>query len=41
MRLEKELHIDIHKKRMDLLVHHLYGILRTSTPFYADKECTP
>ena len=20
-------------------VHHLYGILRTGTPFYADKEC--
>lgn len=41
MRHEKELHIDIHKKRMDLLVHHLYGILRTGTSFYADKECTP
>ena len=41
MRHEKELHIDTHKRRMDLRVHHLYGILRTGTPFYADKECTP
>ena len=23
------------------ILHHLYGILRTGTPFYADKECTP
>lgn len=25
MRHEKELHIDTHKRRMDLRVHHLYG----------------
>ena len=41
MRHEKELHTATHKRRMDLRVYNMYGILRTGTPFYADKECTP
>ena len=41
MRHEKELHIDTHKRRMDLRMYRLYDILRTCTPFYPDKECPP